>query len=344
MSRTKPIITPEILTPRLGEQLVLEKHITQQQLDEALQLQKQFRLENPGKHAPLTGEILVELGYVEKEVVDTYVTTLIVRLKTALERSNALLEERVKERTQELEFALDKIKVLNIHKSEFISNISHELRTPLLHIIGYTYLFLDGTFGDLDDDQLEAMQSIKSATDRLETLITDLISFTEIDQGELLLHRNWLLPESLCHEAVMSNQETANKKNIQIHEQYPPKLTKIYADGDRIQWALRQLIANAIKFTPAGGHVFIVLSQQENGILFTVSDTGIGIPQDRIKDIFEPFLQLDGSSTRNAGGTGIGLTICKEIIEAHDSIIQVQSKVNQGSKFSFLIKSTEAAI
>jgi signal transduction histidine kinase len=336
MSQTKPSITPELLTPRLGEYLVLEKRITQQQLNEALDYQREFRKANPGVHAPLVGEILVARGYVQKAVVDRSVTELIMNLKNALERSNSSLERRVKERTQELEFALSKIKVLNTHKSEFVSNISHELRTPLQHIIGYTYLFLDGTFGELADDQKAAMTSIKEATSRLESLIMDLISFTDIEQGDLLLTRSSCSPSDLCVAAVQTFTAAASNKGIRLTEQFHQEMPHVYADKERILWVLRQFISNSIKFTPEGGHILVKTEpQSEDYINFSVKDSGIGIPKEKFAEIFEPFLQLDGSSTRNAGGTGIGLTICKEIIEAHSSTIEIKSRVNHGSEFSF---------
>lgn len=335
MAPTNPSITPELLTPRLGEYLVLKRQITQQQLNEALDAQKKYRKENPTKHAPLVGELLVERGYVAKAVVDRSVTELIMNLKTALERSNIHLEHRVKERTQELEFALKKIKILNVHKSEFVANISHELRTPLQHIVGYTYLFLDGTFGELDQDQTDALTSIQKATDRLENLIMDLISFTEIEQGELLLNRTDIAPLELCTSSVNSLLELAKAKKLRLLQECEDKLPMVNADEERILWVLRQLISNAIKFTPEEGYILVKAVKKKNKVTFSVTDTGIGIPNDKAQEIFEPFLQLDGSSTRSAGGTGIGLTICKEIIEAHQSHIIVRSKVNKGTVFSF---------
>lgn len=344
MAHTKPSITPEILTPRLGEYLVLEKRITQKQLNEALDAQREFRKDNPGKHAPLVGEILVERGYIQKADVDRSVTELIVRLKTALERSNALLEERVKERTQELEFALSKINVLNSHKSEFVSNISHELRTPLTHIMGYTDLFVEGAFGEMDEEQVDAFNAIKSATDRLEQLISDLISFTEIEQGDMLLQRNLTSPFEICQTAMNTCIKAAKEKRINLLLQCNPDLPFVYIDAERISWVLRQFISNAVKFTPEGGYILIKAKQRNANIQFAIIDTGIGIPKDRTLEIFEPFVQLDGSSTRNAGGTGIGLTICKEIIDAHKSKIIVKSEVNKGTEFSFSLPLPEESM
>lgn len=343
MPYTKPIITPELLTPRLGEYLVIEQRITQKQLREALEIQKKFRENNPEKHGPLVGEILVECGYVEKATIDQSVTELIMRLKTALERSNASLEKRVQDRTEELEVALKKIQILNAHKSEFVSNISHELRTPLTHIVGYTYLFLDGTLGDLSDQQMEAIESIRGATDRLEALIMDLISFTEIEQGTIYLSRDLSSPVTLCNSSASALQEIAMQKNIQLLEQYDPNLPMVFVDIERIQWVIRQFISNAIKYTPENGYVLIKAKRKQEEVIFSVVDTGIGIPEEKIAEIFEPFIQLDGSSTRNAGGTGIGLTICKAIIEAHGSEISVESQEFKGTEFSFSLPITPKA-
>ena len=337
MDKNSQPVTPEILTPRLGDYLVAENFITRKQLEEALEAQKEFRRLNPGVHAPLVGEILVERGYVEKAVVDHGVTELIMRLKNALERSNEQLEERVKERTKELEFALNKINLLNSHKSEFVSNMSHELLTPMTHIIGYTYLFLDGTFGDLDEEQMDAMTVIKDAVDRLEQLINDLISFTEIDQGELLLQRSLADPEAICQKAVQANQKSAEEKKIHIIQECEEGLPDLNIDAERILWVLREFLSNAIKFSAKKSDVVVKAKREDNTIEFSVTDSGIGIPEDKLDVIFEPFLQLDGSITRSVGGTGIGLTICKEIVEAHDSSILVKSTVDKGTEFSFKI-------
>jgi signal transduction histidine kinase len=343
-NRPTPPITPEILTPRLGDYLVEKGLISSIQLAEALAIQKNQKESSDASKNALIGEILVSLNYLDKQSLDRAVTEMIVRLKKALERSNTLLEERVKERTQELEYALEKIKLLNAHKAEFVANISHELRTPLTHIMGYNYLLLDGTFGHLSEEQLDAVLSMKSATDRLEQLITDLISFTEIEHGKFQLNPRPVNPNEICEQAIKSNQDQANKKKVHIILQKKEDISPISVDAEKIIWVMNHLIDNAIKFTATAGYVLVKTSQNMNHVYFSVSDTGIGIPKERISEIFEPFHQLDGSMTRNAGGTGIGLTIAKEIIEAHQSEIKVYSQPGKGTEIKFAFPILKEAV
>ncbi len=343
-TRPAPSITPEILTPRLGDYLVEKGLISSDQLAEALTFQKNQKETGGVSEKALIGEILVSLHYLDKQSLDRAVTEMIVRLKMALEKSNALLEERVKERTQELEYALEKIKLLNAHKAEFVANISHELRTPLTHIMGYNYLLLDGSFGHLSEEQLDAVISMKSATDRLELLIADLISFTEIEHGKLQLNPKPVNPNDICEQAIKNNQNLANQKKVHIILQKKEDISLVSVDQEKIMWVMNHLIDNAIKFTASDGYVLVKTSQNMNHVYFSVSDTGIGIPKERISEIFEPFHQLDGSMTRNAGGTGIGLTIAKEIIEAHQSEIKVYSQPGKGTEIRFAFPVLKEAV
>ena len=342
--RSTPSITPEILTPRLGDYLVEKGLISADQLAEALAIQRRQKEDGGVAKNALIGEILVSLHYLDKQSLDRAVTEMIVRLKKALEKSNALLEERVKERTHELEYALEKIKLLNAHKAEFVANISHELRTPLTHIMGYTYLLVDGAFGTLSEEQIEAVQSMKSASDRLEKLINDLISFTEIEHGKLQLNPRPVNPNVICEQAIKTNQEQANLKKVHIILQKKDDIPNVFVDQEKITWVMNHLIDNAIKFTSPNGYVLVKTSQTGNQVYFTVSDTGIGIPKERISEIFQPFHQLDGSMTRNAGGTGIGLTIAKEIVEAHQSEIKVYSQPGKGTEIKFAFPNVEETV
>lgn len=328
-------ITPEILVPRLGDYLVESKLITLDQLLDALQYQKDLKQTRQPDDIPLVGQILVQLGFIEQQTLDAAITELIIKLKNALQKSNVELEQRVKERTRELELALNKIYELNSLKSEFVSNISHELRTPLTHIMGYANLMFDGTLGSINQDQREALDAINIACNRLEQLIGDLISFTDIENGKMLIQPIAISPASLCNETYQKSRKTAAEQSIKLYVQCPPNLPDVLADKDKILWVLTQFTNNALKFTSQNGYVLIKAALAEPYVEFCVRDTGIGIPKEKLQEIFEPFHQLDGSTTRQAGGTGIGLTIAKEIVEAHNSEITVNSKVKKGSEFKF---------
>lgn len=327
--------TPELLLPKFGEQLVNLGIISKEHLSLALDHQKKVKIIHPDETPPLVGQILVQLNFLSQSDLDSAVTDLFIKLKDALEDSNHKLESRVEERTRKLEQAIRKIKKLNDSKSEFVSNISHELNTPLTHIMGYTCLFLDGSLGEINQDQKEALGTIKLAADRLGELITDLISFTDIENDVLVIQPMPTSPSDICKKAFSSCLKAANKKSIHLVQQCQDELPEITADRDKISWVVKQLLNNAIKFTEPNGYVLLKVKLNHNFVDFSIFDTGIGIPENKINDIFEPFHQLDGSTTRSAGGTGIGLTISKEIIKAHNSKIIVTSKLNKGSEFTF---------
>ncbi|NSW51652.1 MAG: hypothetical protein HPY85_04015 [Anaerolineae bacterium] len=333
--------TPEILVPKIGDYLVELGMITPAQLRTALTIQREFKRDFTNLQPPLVGQILLEQGYISQDELDIAITDLIIKLKDALEATNQQLEKRVLERTKELESAIKKINELNANKREFISNISHELRTPMTHILGYTYLLLDGTFGALTNDQSEALDAMKNAANRLEELINDLIGFTEIENDELIIQPTPIAPFELCNKAIRNNRKYAIEKKIHLLMKCEETTPNVIADRDKILWVLRQLINNAIKFTPENGYVMIKTRQIKDSVEFSVTDTGIGIPKESFNEIFEAFHQLDGSTTRKAGGTGIGLTISKEILEAHNSRIEVRSEVNKGSEFRFRLKVSE---
>jgi signal transduction histidine kinase len=325
-------ISPEILVPRLGEYLLEKGVLTPEKLQTALEAQKQALAEGKPR---LLGQTLLQLGYVERETLDQAITEQILRLQAALQQSNRMLEQRVQERTNELHKALVKLTELNQLKSNFISSISHELRTPLTHIKGYLDLLSEGDLGAINESQRKALNVMLKAEIRLEQLIEDLIRFSLAAKGELTLHLSWTDINRLLSGVLKKCEHLAKAKNIQIHVLSENGLPPAKADEEKVAWVLYQLLENAIKFTPEGGVVSVRANPLGEGIIFNIDDTGIGIPDNRIDEIFEPFHQLDSSDNRRYGGTGLGLALVKLIIEAHGSYIKVKSTEGKGSSFEF---------
>jgi signal transduction histidine kinase len=173
-----PAVTPtsiEELVPRLGESLVAQKVISAQELQQALQLQSKDVQE--GKSPRRIGQILIAMGVLRSEDLDRAIATMVMQLQKALHMANRRLEERVRERTEELSVALKKLSELNQLKADFVANISHELRTPMTHIVGYIDLLADDTFGPLSAQQRDALETLRHASQRLHNLIEDLIQF-----------------------------------------------------------------------------------------------------------------------------------------------------------------------
>ncbi len=325
-------ISPETLVPRLGELLIERDLLGSKDLKAALEFQ-QDKIAN-GEPC-LLGQVLVELGFVDQFSIDEVITVQIFQLQHNLELTNRELEQRVAERTAELEGALLKLRELNQLKSNFISNISHELRTPLTHIKGYLDILSDRSLGPLTPLQEDAINVLVRSEDRLEQLIDDLIQFSLAVRGELSLSLQPLDIRQLVDAYLPQTLKKAEAKDIDLDVTIPVDLPKIFADEDKIQWVINQLLDNGIKFTPTGGQVRFSAQHEMDFIEFTFCDSGIGIPAESISEIFELFHQLDGSVTRRYSGTGLGLAMVHHILEAHGSEINVDSNPDQGTRFSF---------
>jgi len=330
---TAPIhAPPEALVPRLGEYLIQQGLITQQDLEQALQRQKETA--GTGERL-LLGQTLLAMGLVDRETLDRTITSQIIELHGALQEANRTLERRVSERTKELRQALSRLRELHDLKANLISNVSHELRTPLAHVKGYLELLADQQLGPLTPEQQKSVEVMLRGAGRLERLIDDLISFSTASREGLSLKREPTSVAALADQVVVRSREKAEKAGVNLRVEVAETLPQVQADQEKLGWVLYQLVDNGIKFTPAGGSVSVLATAQDGLLAIAVADTGIGIPEERIEEIFEPFHQLDGSPTRRYGGTGLGLTLVRQILEAHGASVKVESAENQGSTFRF---------
>ena len=332
-------ITPELLVPRVGDLLIQRGVLTQAGLKRALKFAKK---PGPDGHQRLVGQALLELKLIDRETLDQVITEQILQLHTALQQSNLKLEQRVKERTQELQSALNKLAELNQLKSNFISNVSHELRTPLTHIKGYLDLMNEGSLGELSNEQAVALDVMTRSEARLEELIEKMIEFSIEASGQFTLQIKPADFTEVVERALKQARIKAQNRGIelQLEVEGPPCMARM--DHEKIQWVLMELLDNAIKFTPTGGHVKVGLDWDDDFAQFYVIDTGIGISPERLSEIFEPYHQLDGSSTRHYGGIGLGLALVKKIIEAHGSRVEVTSKVGEGTFIQFQLPMVNA--
>jgi signal transduction histidine kinase len=331
-------IAPETLVPRLGELLIERGVLGPDDLEAALDFQRK----KISKGEPcLIGQALVELGFVDQYSIDEIVTVQIFQLQHKLERTNKDLEQRVAERTADLQQALSKLTELNQLKSNFISNISHELRTPLTHIKGYLDILSDQSMGPLSTSQENAINVLLRSEERLEQLIDDLIQFSLAVKGELNLSLDALDIRQLVEAYLPQTLKKAQAKDIDLEVLLPKNLPRILADEDKMQWVFNQLLDNGIKFTPSGGSVTLSAKHAGDLVKFKISDSGIGIPEERIEEIFHPFHQLDGSVTRRYSGTGLGLAMVHRILEAHGVSLDVDSKPGEGTRCTFLLPVAE---
>ncbi len=337
----QPHLTPEVLVPRLGEYLVQRGRVRAEDLKKALahQHKKQDKTQSG-----LLGETLLELGLIDRPTLDQAITEQIIQLRNALEDANRYLERRVQERTAELQLALRKLSELNQMKNNFVANISHELRTPLTHVKGYVEILVTDSLGALNEEQKNALQVSQRAITQLEGLIDNLILFSQAARGEMTLHMAPVNLHNVAANIINYSNPKALDRKITLHVEIKPNLPAVKADEEKITWVILQLMDNAIKFTPAGGRVSLtILREADSLVSVSVTDTGIGIPKDRLHELFEPFHQLDGSSTRRYGGTGLGLALVRQILDAHGSVIDVRSEEGKGSTFKFTLLAARRA-
>jgi signal transduction histidine kinase len=333
MSASVPKI-PESLVPMVGDYMVERGLITKANQDEALAMQAKLR--SNGINTSI-GQILVDLGYISSATRDAAIFDLILHFRTALQEANSRLEQRVKQRTAELEKALEQLFTLTELKANLVANISHELRTPQTHMTGYIDLLVNGDFGPLTAEQLSAMVVIQRASERLGHLLEDLILFSVSERDQIYIHFQPTYLVEICSAAYKRALPKAQEREIELKLEIPEAVI-VDADSEKISWVITQFLDNAIKFTAPKGKVVLSATREGNFFHIQVCDTGIGIPENRLEQIFEPFVQLDGSSTRKVGGTGLGLALARRIIETHGSVIHVHSEVGKGSQFEFLLK------
>ncbi|MBM3786897.1 MAG: response regulator [Acidobacteria bacterium] len=284
------------------------------------------------RDAPVTESETAEFAALHREF-----ESLTLRLKTSyveLQAATAGLDAKVRERTAELWEATRRAEDASRTKSEFLATISHELRTPMNGVIGMTDALLDTP---LTPEQHELAETAKASASALLGLLNEILDFSKIEAGRLEIESLVFEPVELVENAVRVMASAAHEKGLEIHcdldRSVPSAMT---GDPARLRQVLLNLIGNAIKFTP-GGEVIVSARLTDGQLLFSVSDTGIGIAGPAQLRIFDPFTQADSSTTRKFGGTGLGLAISRLLVEKMGGRLHVKSVEGQGSTFGFQI-------
>ena len=266
------------------------------------------------------------------------------RVEQALEAERTSLAKRVAERTIELNMANTELAHAARLKDEFLANMSHELRTPLSAILGFSEILMEQTQGPLNPPQQKSLQTIAQSGRHLLSLINDILDVSKIEAGKIELEIDLVSIELVSQVSIQFVRQMAKQKNIQLFLKLAASLPTLWADERRVKQILVNLLTNAVKFTLPDGKVGLEVygDTQRDVIHFTVWDSGIGIAEEDMTRLFQPFVQADSSLARHHGGTGLGLVLVSRLTDMHGGGISVQSKKGEGSRFTITLPLSES--
>ncbi|NJN93283.1 MAG: GAF domain-containing protein [Anaerolineales bacterium] len=253
--------------------------------------------------------------------------TLAAQLAIAIQNARAFKEQQE---------TAERLKEIDKLKTQFLANMSHELRTPLNSIIGFSRVILKGIDGPLTELQKTDLTSIHNSGQHLLGLINNILDLSKIEAGKMELNFEEVELEPIIKGVMSTAIALVKDKPVTLHQEIPANLPQVLADPTRIRQIILNLVSNACKFTEEGNVTIRAKADQEK-VLISVRDTGIGIPEENLATVFEEFTQVDSSTTRKVGGTGLGLPISRHFVEMHKGHIWVESKLGYGSTFYFTI-------
>ncbi len=259
------------------------------------------------------------------------------RVLAELQDLNQTLEERIRQRTGEIEAINTQLREATRHKSEFLANMSHELRTPLNAVIGFSEILLGRMLGDLNSKQEEYLHDIMTSGLDLLSLINDILDLSKVEAGRMELDLNTFDLPMLLDNTLRFVKERASRHGIQLTLEVDERLGDFTGDERKVKQVLLNLLSNALKFTPDGGRIILKTAPADGLTQISVSDTGIGIATENLQQIFEEFQQIRGDHEGKGEGTGLGLALAKKFVELHGGTIWVESVVGRGSTFTFTL-------
>ncbi len=305
-------------------EIILNKHLTKWEYRIIRKDGRTINVRGTGKFIKETDTITFMVGIIQD----------ITEQKQAEERAQTLIKEKIKAETvaQSAENAMRA-------KQQFLANMSHEIRTPMNAIIGFTKVMLKS---NLTEKQREYLKAIKVSGDGLIVLINDILDFEKVNAGKISFEKKPFKMGTSISSMLFLFETKANEKNLELIKEYDNKIPEVLlGDLARLQQIMLNLLSNALKFTSTGKITVSVRLLKEDDekvtIEFAVTDTGIGIPENKITTIFESFEQAYENTSRMFGGTGLGLAIVKQLVERQGGNITVKSKINEGSTFSFTL-------
>ena len=247
----------------------------------------------------------------------------------------------LEKRNAELLTALDELRLRDSLKTRFLSNVSHDLRTPLSAMITHAEILRDGLLGELTDRQRTSVDGIITGGRQLLTMVNEILVYVKGTANQLTLSTTEFEVEPLVEQVRSVNASLLEKKGLVFEQRLAPGLPRLRADRDRIAHVIGNLLGNAIAFTDEGGRVWIT-ARLDRGIqgrelVFEIGDTGIGIAPENHEMVFREFAQVDSSTSRGHHGTGLGLTIVRQLVGLHGGRVWLESELGRGSRFFFAL-------
>ncbi|MFN8384957.1 MAG: ATP-binding protein [Anaerolineales bacterium] len=254
-----------------------------------------------------------------------------------LSESYASLEDKVEQRTQDLAVARDEAVAANKSKSEFVSVVSHELKLPMTSIKGYSDLMLGGATGQLNENQVSFLTTIRNNVDRMATLVSDLTEISRIESGNLRIEPRAVPVWDVIDEVVTLTKTQVSEKNQTLTVDIPEQLPKSWCDRGRFAQIVTNLISNANKYSPQGAHILVQAIRTGDMIQVKVQDNGYGMTPEDQKSLFNKFFRSGDEKVREAPGTGLGMSITKNLIELQGGTIWLESEYRKGTTVYFTV-------
>lgn len=249
-----------------------------------------------------------------------------------------VVEKEVADWTKQREEEIDTLKQMENYRREYLGNVSHELKTPIFNIQGFVHTLLEGGLYD-NEINLKYLQRAAKNIERLNTIVMDLESINKLESGKLALDVQFFGLKDLVEEVIEDLEIKAKERNISLlYKEGADQNFKVKADRESIRQVLINLIENSIKYGNEGGHTKVSFYDMDTRILVEIADNGIGIKSEHLKHVFDRFYRADKSRARAIGGSGLGLSIVKHIMEAHKQTINVRSSQETGSTFGFTLE------
>lgn len=261
----------------------------------------------------------IQIYYPEEKIMDVHVVPI---FNEALETLNFIV----------LLYDITEIRRLEKVRTDFVANVSHELRTPITAVKGFSETLLDGALYD-EEVLIEFLEIIYKESSRLDTMVNDILQLSKLEQRQVSGVKQKVFVKEIVDDVIKILSQKINMKYIHVTI-LNPKNPQIEINPDHLKQIIINLVGNAVSYTPEKGKVTIEIDATENELAFSVADTGIGIPKDQISRIFERFYRVDKGRSRNVGGTGLGLSIVKWLVENNNGRIEVESEVENGTRFT----------